>query len=127
MSCGVDCRRVSDPVLLWLWRRPAATAPTGPLAWEPPCAVGVALKQHKTKKKKKKIRNGNLRRFLGVFKFQQSGGLGKQGGVSTLIHGRKNSPSIRPRDFLDSGCVPSKLNTGLYNPSEITIPSCVCQ
>ena len=25
-----------DPVLLWLWRRPAATAPIQPLAWEPP-------------------------------------------------------------------------------------------
>ena len=26
----------SDLVLLWLSRRPAATAPIGPLAWEPP-------------------------------------------------------------------------------------------
>ena len=26
MSCGVGCRRGSDPVLLWLWRRPVATA-----------------------------------------------------------------------------------------------------
>ena len=32
----------SDPVLLGLWRRPVATAPIGPLAWEPPCAVGSA-------------------------------------------------------------------------------------
>ena len=24
-----------DPVLLWLWCRPAAAAPVGPLAWEP--------------------------------------------------------------------------------------------
>ena len=36
--------RGSDPMLLWLWCRPAATAPIGPLAWEPPHAVGVALK-----------------------------------------------------------------------------------
>ena len=25
-----------DPALLWLWCRPSATAPIGPLAWEPP-------------------------------------------------------------------------------------------
>ena len=42
MSCGVGCRRGSDPALLWLWRRPVATAPIQPLAWEPPCAVGAA-------------------------------------------------------------------------------------
>ena len=29
-----------------------ATAPTGPLAWEPPYASGVALKRQKDKKKK---------------------------------------------------------------------------
>ena len=45
MSCGVGCRRGSDPALLWLWRRLVATAPIGPLAWEPPYAVGVALKK----------------------------------------------------------------------------------
>ena len=39
--------------MLWLWRRPAATAPIGPLAWEPPYAVGAALKK-KTKKKERK-------------------------------------------------------------------------
>ena len=27
---------VKDPVLLWLWRRPAAIALMQPLAWEPP-------------------------------------------------------------------------------------------
>ena len=26
---------VKDPALLWLWRRPEATAPIQPLAWEP--------------------------------------------------------------------------------------------
>ena len=36
---------VKDPALLWLWRRPAATALIGPLAWEPPYAAGVALKK----------------------------------------------------------------------------------
>ena len=42
-----DCRRGSDPALLWLWRRLAATALTGPLAWELPYAMGVALKRQK--------------------------------------------------------------------------------
>ena len=46
-----------DSVLLWLWHRPAATAPIGPLAWEPPHAVGVALKRQKKKRKEKKERN----------------------------------------------------------------------
>ena len=39
---GVGCRRGLDPVLLWLWRRPVATAPIRPLAWEPPYAAGAA-------------------------------------------------------------------------------------
>ena len=52
-------RHGSDPALLWLWRRLAVTAPTGPLAWEPPYANGPALeKSKKTKKKKKKKRQG---------------------------------------------------------------------
>ena len=42
MSCGVGCRRGSDPELLSLWCRPAATALIGPLAWEPPYAMGAA-------------------------------------------------------------------------------------
>ena len=46
----------SDPMLLWLWLRPAATALNRPLAWELPYATGVALKdkkQNKTNKQKK--------------------------------------------------------------------------
>ena len=47
MSCGVSCRCVSDPTLLWLWCRPAFTAPIRPLAWEPTYVTGVALKRKK--------------------------------------------------------------------------------
>ena len=47
MSCAVDCRRGLDPVLLWLWYRLAAAALIQPLAWEPPYAVGTALKRQK--------------------------------------------------------------------------------
>ena len=52
MSCGVGHRRSSDATLLWLWPRPAASAPIGPLALEPPYATGVALKRQKTHKRK---------------------------------------------------------------------------
>ena len=54
VSCGVGCRRGSDPALLWLWRRREATAPIRPLAWEPPYAAGAALKRQKTNKEEKK-------------------------------------------------------------------------
>ena len=50
MSCGVGCRRGSDPALWCPWRRMEVTAWIRPLAWEPPYAVGAALE--KTKKKK---------------------------------------------------------------------------
>ena len=51
MSCGVGRRHSSDPALLWLWHRLAATTPIGPLAWEPPYAAGTVLKDKKTKQK----------------------------------------------------------------------------
>ena len=47
MSCAVDQRYGSDPALLWLWSRSAATAPIRPLAWELPYAMGAALKRQK--------------------------------------------------------------------------------
>ena len=47
MSCGIGRRCSSDLALLWLWSRLAATAPVQPLAWDPPYAVGVALKRQK--------------------------------------------------------------------------------
>ena len=44
-----------DPALLWLWRRPAATAPIRPPAWELTYAVSAALeKDKKTNKQTKK-------------------------------------------------------------------------
>ena len=53
VSCGVDRRCSSDPALLWLWCRPAATASIRPLAWEPPYANGAALENAKRQKRKK--------------------------------------------------------------------------
>ena len=54
MSCGVSCRHGSDPRVAVLLRRPVATAPIGPLAWEPPYAARAAQEMAKRPKKKKK-------------------------------------------------------------------------
>ena len=45
---------VKDPVLLWLWCRPASAALIRPLVRELPCAAGASLKS----KKKKECRLG---------------------------------------------------------------------
>jgi len=54
--------------LLWLWRRPVATAPIQPLAWEPPYASGaaqeIATTTTKDKKKKKKKTGHGLYPFV---------------------------------------------------------------
>ena len=55
MSCGVGHRRGLDLALLWLWCKPVATALMRPLAWEPPCATGAALKGQKDQKKSANI------------------------------------------------------------------------
>ena len=51
-SCGVCCRCGSDPVLLWLWCRPAVAAMIRPLAREHPYAINAVLKRPKEKHKK---------------------------------------------------------------------------
>ena len=56
MSCGVGRRCGSDPALLWLWLRLAATALIRPLAWEPPYATGAAQEMAKRQKKKKELK-----------------------------------------------------------------------
>ena len=61
MSCGVGHRHSSEPVLLWLWRRPAAAALIRPLPWEPPFAAGTAPEKAKRQKKKRlTFRNCNI-------------------------------------------------------------------
>ena len=54
VSCGVGCRGSSDLARLWLWHRPAAAAPIGPLAWELLYAVGTDLKSKNIQKTKKR-------------------------------------------------------------------------
>ena len=50
-------RQGLDPALLWFWRRPVATAPIRPIAWEPPYAPGAALEKGKKTEEKKKLNN----------------------------------------------------------------------
>ena len=47
--------------LLWLWCRPVATALIQHLAWEPPCAMGAAKKNHKKSKNENKDKERNLK------------------------------------------------------------------
>ena len=65
VSCGVDRRRNSDPAFLWLWCRPAAVAPTGSLALEPPYAMGLALKSKINKLINFKNPNKCIQAFMG--------------------------------------------------------------
>ena len=53
----VQCVKVL--ALLWLWCRPVATAPIGPLSWELPYATGNGPRKDKKRKRKKKNLNGN--------------------------------------------------------------------
>ena len=48
-------QQVKDPPLPWPWHKPAAIAPIRPLAWEPPYAMGAALKKKEKRKKEKSM------------------------------------------------------------------------
>ena len=52
VSFRVGHRHGSDPVLLWLWHRPAAAALIEPLAQELPYAADAAIKKQKDKERK---------------------------------------------------------------------------
>ena len=53
VSVSALAQWVKDPALLWLWRRPGATVPIRPLAWEPPYAAGAAQEIAKRDQKNK--------------------------------------------------------------------------
>ena len=57
MRCSIPSltQWAKDPALLWLWGRPAAVAPIGSLAWQPPYAVGMALNSIKESNQSIKI------------------------------------------------------------------------
>ena len=52
-SCGIGHMCGSDPVWLWLWHRPSATALIRPQAWGLTFAMGVALSKKKDQKQAK--------------------------------------------------------------------------
>ena len=62
LSCGAGGRCSLDSALPWLWRRPAVTAPME--AWEPPFAMGAALKRKKKKGKAATLLNKKKSFFL---------------------------------------------------------------
>ena len=67
--CELWCRSQTrlGSLLLWLWCRPAAAAPIGPLAWEPPYAVGAALKRQKKKKEEEELFPSEAERLVCLF------------------------------------------------------------
>ena len=50
-SHGIGFRCGSNLVLLWLWHRPAATAPIRPLIRGLTYAIGIAIKKKKKKRR----------------------------------------------------------------------------
>ena len=55
VSHGVGHRRGSDPLLLWLWLRPAAVALIQPPAWELSYATGAALRRKKKERDQSRL------------------------------------------------------------------------
>ena len=66
----MGCRCASDLASLQMWHRLAAVAPLRPLAWEPPHAVGAALKKANKTKQNKKTINKICNEFLHNFSVQ---------------------------------------------------------
>ena len=65
-------KQKNKTALLWLWRRPAATAPIRPIAWEPPYAAKAdKRKSKKTKKKKRYKKKGTSSRYAMYLVFQK--------------------------------------------------------
>ena len=58
---------VKDMVLLWLWCRPAATAPIQPLAWELPYATGEALGKKGKEKERKETPHNSKNKCICMF------------------------------------------------------------
>ena len=61
---SVGRRRGSDLELLYLWRRPVATALIRPLSWEPPYAYAIEKAKRQKKKKKSNYTQGIEKKFF---------------------------------------------------------------
>ena len=71
MSCGAGHRRGLDLALLWLWGRPAATAPIGPASLGNSMCFGCSPKKTKDKKNPK-TENALLIQFYAGISHQMS-------------------------------------------------------
>ena len=78
-------RRSSDPVLLWLWSRPAAVTPIWPLAWKLPNAVSMGLKSKKDKKQNKTKKLKMFISFYLIILFLERGDIYIQRCFSTVL------------------------------------------
>ena len=58
--------------MLWLWPRPAATAPIRPLAWKTPYATGAALEKAKRQKTKQNKKNKETRKRKKISRTSES-------------------------------------------------------
>ena len=105
MSCGVGRRRDSNLAWLWLWCRLVATAPIGPLAWEPPCAASVA-KERKKKRKEGGRKEGPLYQIPKASEVQLCSSANHAG----CQFGRLTRESLSQGPEL-SGCLLQKLQT----------------
>ena len=104
MSYGVGHRRGLDTAMQWLWCKLVTTALIGPLDWEPPYATSAALKDKKTKKKKKKGRDIP---FLLIFILKSQPNWGK---VALALRYRQIFPKFRMNfasrpAFLIANCI----------------------
>ena len=124
MSCGVDRRHGSDLAWLWLWWRPAAVAPIRPLAWEPPCAAGAALKSKERNKACQVLHNSQLE--LGRDRAESGGRFGGTPNILTtgslLTIERKMSPHLFSSLKMSSvtcQCRSSHCGSAVANPTSI--------
>ena len=67
LSCAVGHRCSSDSEFLWLWLWLAAGTLIRPLAWEPPYAIGVALRNKKQTNKQQKLSSTALSHVDSVY------------------------------------------------------------
>ena len=92
MSCRVGHRHSSDHTLLWLWRRLAAAALIGSLAWEPPYVSSTTLKSKKKKEREERERERG-ERGRGGERGAEGGGWGVGAEDLAMITGPRQSHS----------------------------------
>ena len=87
VNCGIGRRCGLDPVLLWLWCRPAAAAPIRCLTWELPYAAGMALKKKAKKPKTKTLQKTKTKNNGGPSPMGQGSTRSWERGLDLLMPG----------------------------------------